>query len=191
MPSCHQVAWLHCKEIIMVAKMGARPVRRVFMGLVLAVAGTLALAAVARPGGPGGFGLHGGEGFGWFGGRHMERLLDGMDATDEQRAQIRKITQAAMTDLKAQREAGRSLREQGLALFTAATVDANAVEALRQQMLQQHDQSSRRITQALVEVSRVLTPEQRAKLGAQLKHRRERMQQHMQERRQMDAAPAK
>lgn len=169
----------------MVARIGSRPVRLVFMGLVLAVAGTLALTAMARPGGPGGFGHRAGEGLGWFGGPHLGRLLDGVDATEEQRTQIRQITQAAMADLKAQRESGQSLREQGLQLFTAATVDANAVESLRQQMLKQHDQSSRRMAQAMMDISRVLTPEQRAKLGTQLRDRREMMQRHRQERQQL------
>jgi protein CpxP len=176
------------------AWMNSRLVRRVVLGVALAAAGTVALTAAARPGpqgGPGGHGMHGGPGMGWFGGgKHLERLLDSVDATPEQRAQIKQITQAAMTDLKAQRESGTSLREQGMALFAAPTVDANAVEALRQKMLQQHDQSSRRMSQAMLDVSRVLTPEQRAKLATQLKSRKEMMQRHRQERRQLESQPS-
>lgn len=174
------------------AWMNSRLVRRVVLGAALAAAGTVALTAAARPGpgGPGGHGMHGGPGMGWFDGRHLERLLDSVDATAEQRTQIKQITQAAMTDLKAQRESGTSLREQGMALFAAPTVDANAVEALRQKMLQQHDQSSRRMSQAMLDVSRVLTPEQRAKLATQLKSRKEMMQRHHQERRQLESQPS-
>ena len=56
-------------------------------------------------------------------------------------------------------------------VFTAPTVDANAAEPLRQQTLQQHDQMSRRMTQAMVAAASVLTPEQRAQIGERLKDR--------------------
>jgi protein CpxP len=181
---------IFCKEFTMNALIVSRRLRMVVMGLVLAAAGSVALTAVARPG-PGGGPGHGMDGgLGFLGGPHLGRLLDSVGATEAQRTQIRQITQAAAADLKTQRESGRSLREQGLQLFTQPTVDANAVEALRQQMLQQHDQASRRMSQAMIDVSKVLTPEQRAKLGAQLKSRQDMMQRHMRERRQLDSAPS-
>ena len=64
-------------------------------------------------------------------------------------------------------------------VFTAPTVDANAAEQLRQQMLQQHDQMSRRMTQAMVAVASVLTPEQRAQIGEHMKDRQARMEERM------------
>jgi Spy/CpxP family protein refolding chaperone len=64
--------------------------------------------------------------------------------------------------------------------FTAPTVDAAAVEQVRQQMLQQHDQMSRRMTQAMLDVARVLTPEQRAKIGERMRDRQARMEERMQ-----------
>ena len=72
-------------------------------------------------------------------------------------------------------------------LFTQPNVDASAVEALRQQMVQQHDQTSRRIAQALLDASNVLTPEQRVKLAEQMKQRREMMERHRRERSQLEA----
>ena len=51
-----------------------------------------------------------------------------------------------------------------------------AAESVRQQMLAQHDQSSKRMLQAMLDVSKVLTPAQRAKLGARLKQRQAIMQ---------------
>ena len=53
---------------------------------------------------------------------------------------------------------------------------------VRQQMLQQHDQSSRRRMQAMLDASAVLTPEQRAQLAERMKQRREMMQRHQHER---------
>lgn len=166
----------------------ARGIKRVALGLLVAVAGTLAVSAWAQGHG---HGMRGGD----FGGPGMfmggaEHMLDGLNATDTQRTQIKQIAQAAATDMKAQREAARSLREQGLQLFTAPVVDARAVEALRVQMLAQHDQSSKRMTQAMLDISAVLTPEQRVKLGERMKQRAQRMQEHMQ-RRGAASAPAK
>ena len=154
-------------------------------GFLLAVSATVAMSAWAQHG-PGG-GHHGG--FGGPGmfmgspermGRGIDHMLDGLNATDAQRSQIKQIVQQAATDLKAQHEAGRALHEQAAQIFTAPTVDANAAEALRQQMIQQHDAASRRTLQAMLDVSRVLTPEQRAKLGERMKARHEAMKEHMQ-----------
>lgn len=165
----------------------SRSARMITAGVVLALASSFALVAMARPGhagGPGGFG-----GLGFFGGPHLERLLDGVNATEAQRTQIQQIMKAAKDEMNAQRTAGGNLQEKALQLFTQPTVDATAVETLRQQMLQQHDQSSRRVSQAMIEVSRVLTAEQRAQLGAQMKSRQEMMQRHMSERRSLEGAP--
>jgi Spy/CpxP family protein refolding chaperone len=119
-------------------------------------------------------------------GRGIDRMLDGLGVTDAQRAQIKQITTSAATDIRSQREAGRALHEKGMQLFAAPTVDASAAESLRQQMLAQHDQSSKRMLQAMLDVSKVLTPEQRVKMAQRAKERqdvmRERMQREQRER---------
>lgn len=169
-------------------------IRRVALGLMVAVVGTLAVSAWAHDHGPRGGGDMGGHGMfmghGGHMGRGLDRMLDSVNATDTQRAQIKQIAQTAAADLKAQRDATRGQREQGLALFTAPVVDARAVEALRVQRLAQHDQSSKRMTQAMLDISAVLTPEQRVKLGESLKQRAQQRQEHMQ-RRGAASAPAK
>jgi periplasmic protein CpxP/Spy len=104
-------------------------------------------------------------------GRRVDHMLDGLNASDAQRSQIKQIAIAAATDLNAQREAGRGLREKGMQLFAAPNVDAGAAESVRQQMLAQHDQASKRMLQAMLDVSKVLTPEQRARIGVRLKER--------------------
>lgn len=107
--------------------------------------------------------------------KHIARMLDSVNATEAQRSQIKQISEAAAADLRTQREAGKGLREQQMQLFTQPTVDANAVEAVRKQLVAQHDQSSRRMSLAMIEVSRVLTPEQRVKLAETMKARRDTM----------------
>ena len=161
-----------------------RGLRWLLAGMVLAVSATVALSAWAQPG-PGEHHHHGGmEGPGLFmgHGRGLDRMLDSVNATDAQRAQIKQIAQQAAADLKAQHESGRALRERSLQIFTAPAVDAAAAESVRQQMLQQHDASSRRMLQAMLDISNVLTPDQRAKLGEQIKQRRQQMQERMQQR---------
>jgi periplasmic protein CpxP/Spy len=155
--------------------------------LLVAVLGTVTLSAWAMPGGHGG--VHGGPGMGMMmGGRGLERMLDSVNASAEQRTQIKVIAERAMTDMKAQREAGKGTREQMMNLFTQPVVDANAVEALRVQNMQRHDQASRRMTQAMIEVSRVLTPEQRKQFADRAAQRGAMMQRHMNERRSMEGA---
>ena len=135
-------------------------------GLFVALASGVMLTAEAAPGGDGHMPRHGGQTMGGpMMGLHSERALDAINATADQRAQIKTIMDAAHTDLKAQREAGRGVHDQMRQLFTQPTVDARAVETLRLQMLAQHDQASKRMMQAMLEASRVLTPEQRAKLA--------------------------
>jgi Spy/CpxP family protein refolding chaperone len=151
-------------------------------GVVLAVSATVALSAWAQrgPGGHGHGGPMGGPGL-FMGspehmGRAVDHMLDGLNANDAQRSQIKAIVAQAAADLKGQREAGRELHARAAQILTAPTIDANAAESLRQQMMQQHDAASRRTLQAMLDISRVLTPEQRAKVAEHMKARAAKMQ---------------
>ena len=159
--------------------------RVLLLGMLVAVLATVAVSTWAQPmrhGHGGGMGM----GPGMMGGspehadRMVDHMLDGLNATDAQRSQIKQIAQAAAADMKAQHQAGRALRQSAMQAFTAPNVDANAVESIRQQMLAQHDQMSRRMTQAMLDISNVLTPEQRATMAARMQERAARMQERMQ-----------
>lgn len=173
----------------------ARGVRRVVIAAVVALGAAVAMSAWAQPGG----GHHGGGagmgGMMMFSGspervaRAVDHMLDGLNATDAQRAQVKQIAQAAANDLKAQRDADGGLRERALQVLTAPNVDAAAAESIRQQMLAQHDQRSRRGLQAMLDVARVLTPEQRAKLGERLKQREAQHRERLQRMERERAAP--
>ncbi|MBK1712899.1 Spy/CpxP family protein refolding chaperone [Rubrivivax gelatinosus] len=109
-----------------------------------------------------------------FGNPHMlQRLLDDVDATTAQRKQIREIVGSAFDDMGKQRADQRRLSEQMAELFAQPSVDAKAVEALRQQMLAQHDKASQRMTQAMLDASHVLNAEQRKEIAERLAERRE------------------
>jgi protein CpxP len=108
-------------------------------------------------------------------GRRLDHLLNEVKATDAQRTQIKALAQAAQADLKPLHEQARALHQQTLALFVQPQVDAAAAEALRQQALASHDAMSKRVLQIALDVSKVLTPEQRAALVAKLQKHHEHM----------------
>ncbi len=166
----------------------ARPARLMLAALAFAAAGLLAIPAKAAgaddAGGPG-MGMHGGGmgGPGMHGGgRHMEHMLDGVNANAEQRAQIKTIMQAARTDLQTQRASGKALHDQMRAAFAAPTVDARVVESLRAQQQALHDAASKRMLQAKLDVSRVLTPEQRKLVAERMARQQGMMERHRAER---------
>lgn len=146
-----------------------------------AIAAALALSgfaaqAHAHGGGHGGHGPRGGHAMMML----SEHALDLVDATDAQRAQIRQIMKTAREELRAQRQGSRQQHEQAMALFAAPNIDAAAIESLRQQGQAQREAASKRMSQALIDAARVLTPEQRAKLADRMKKRHARMAEHMQ-----------
>ena len=181
----------------------ARTVSGALSSLLLSslLVGGAALSAVAvqaqpaQPGGPGGQAGHRGHMMGGEHGHHgggmdmkwSGRMLDAVKATPEQRAQIQKIMEGARTDLQAQREAGKALRGQLMQAMAQPNIDANAVEQVRQRMLAQHDQVSKRRMQAMVDAARVLTPEQRKQLSDRMSQRRDMMERHHRERRALEA----
>lgn len=146
-----------------------------------AVATALALGGVAAhaagPGGPGGPGHHRGGpaemALGPFGG-HMGHMLELVNATDAQRSQIKAIFKQAGQDLAGQRDSGRQLHEQLATLYTAPNIDAAAIESVRAQISAQREAAAKRMSLASIEAARVLTPEQRAKIGETMKKRQAR-----------------
>lgn len=168
-----------------------RSVKGLVLGVVLGVAAAVSVPVMAGGYGHGGYDGHHGMMMGGKGGfmgspQHVERMVDRLlrdvDATEQQRSQVRQIALAAATDLQGQREAGRQLRQQMQSLFTQPEVDAAAVEQLRQQSMAQADARSRRMSQAMVDIARVLTPEQRARIGERMAERQRRFEQRMQQR---------
>ena len=167
---------------------GARA-RLVIVGMALTLLAAIGVSAWAQapasapPAGMHAMHHHGGPGM--MGGspermgRMLDHMLDGVNATDAQRAQIKQIMAQAAADLKGQAQAARELRQRGMLVLTAPAVDANAAEQIRLQTMQLHDQMSRRMTQAMVAAASVLTPEQRAAIGQRLKDRQARMEERM------------
>lgn len=131
-------------------------------------------AAQARPM----MGGHGGPGM------MMMEMLDDVGASDAQRQQIRQILRAAHEDMKAQHDKRQALRQQQTALWGAPSIDANALEGVRKQQSALNEEASVRMHRAMLEVAKVLTPEQRAKMAERTAKRAQRMQEHRRERMQ-------
>lgn len=161
---------------------GSRKWRNVVVGAALAacaVAGGLGLtAAWARDGGDmhapesGGHHRHGeaGEpGMPFMAGHMLDRMLDSVKATDDQRAKIHKIVDANQKTHQEQMDAMHAVHEKMLTLMAAPKIDESAAESLRKQGLALHDQGSKRMLQTMLEVGKVLTPEQRAQLAQHIR----------------------
>ena len=118
----------------------------------------------------------------------MGRALTTVGATADQKSQIGAIMKQAATDLKVQRLQGRTLRTQLTGLMTAAAVDSNAVEGVRQQLLSVQNMVSQRRVQAQLAALAVLTPTQRTQLGAQIAQRQQLMQRQQREREALGGA---
>ena len=119
------------------------------------------------------------------------RALDLVNATADQRAQIKTIMDAARADLKASHDSAQSLHLQLQAAFAATTVDARTVESLRAQISAVHDTQSKRMTQAMVAASQVLTPDQRKTLADAMAKRQALMQRQAAERAALDKSAGK
>ena len=167
--------------------------------LGLGSAGAWAQAQPGGPGGPGmgpgmgmppggpGMGMHGpghgpghhpgmrhrggqGGGIGAFLiGPRVERMLDFVKATPEQRAEIRKISGAARDELKAQRTANRAGRDVFMNAWGAAAIDTVALERERQRQQSQREQMSKRMMQAVTDIGKVLTADQRKMITDRMK----------------------
>ena len=174
----------------------ARALRLFTLTALIGLTGAVLQPAQAAPGGHGAMGGHGemgamgGRGMGMHGPGHMGRMLDSVGASAEQKAQIKTIMEAARSDLKPVHAQMKTLRAQSAALFAQPNVDANAVEATRLQMQTLHGQASKRMVQAMVESSRVLTPDQRARMADMMNKRRAMAERHRAEAESLMGKPA-
>jgi Spy/CpxP family protein refolding chaperone len=107
---------------------------------------------------------------------HLDRMLKHLyveiDATPAQQQRIAPIVKEAARDLLPLREKMHDGRRRALEILTAPAVDRGALESLRAEKLQLAETGSRRVTQALADLSDVLTPEQRKAIAERIeKHR--------------------
>ena len=113
-----------------------------------------------------------GHGMGRMGGPFMNmraewgvnRMLDRLDATPEQKQKVTEIVKSALADLEPMRASAATIRQDAARLLKADTIDRAEIEKLRTQRIAQADAASKRFTQAFADAAEVLTPKQRAEL---------------------------
>ena len=137
--------------------------------LTLAVfaVGALTLTASRGPG-------HGGP-------AHMERfvanrlddMLDDLRATDAQRQQIQAIKDKIVADAKALRAGHGDVHEELLAQWQLDTPDAARVHAIVDGRADSMKRLADEVTDALLQVHGILTPEQRAQIAKKAQRHRE------------------
>jgi periplasmic protein CpxP/Spy len=146
-----------------------------------ALAGLAALGAVA-PRALAFHGIHGSFGHGRHGaglqllkdpqaakehaGMAVEWALRGVEATDEQKQQARRITDRLIDELGPLAQAHREHHAAMLQEFSKPQIDRAAIERLRQQELELADRASKLAISSVADLGDVLTPEQRTELLA-------------------------
>ncbi|UCH47825.1 MAG: Spy/CpxP family protein refolding chaperone [Betaproteobacteria bacterium] len=95
----------------------------------------------------------------------VEWTLSRIDATDEQRTQVKSVVKAAIDDLLQLREEHQDNRKAMIAALIEPEVDRAELDRIRNAEMSLADRASRRIVTALADSADALTPEQRAQLA--------------------------
>ena len=102
---------------------------------------------------------------------HVAHVLDEVDATPEQKAQVKDIVAAATKDLEALHQQNGGIHKELHEIFTAPEIDRAKLESVRAEHMQALDAASKRCATALADAAEVLTPEQRKSLGEKMAKR--------------------
>lgn len=98
----------------------------------------------------------------------VKHLSIEIDANEDQEKLIVAIATETAKDLQPLRAEFRAAGEELASLLTAETVDRQAIESLRAERLIATDDVSKKVINAIAQVSEVLTPKQREGLSARL-----------------------
>jgi protein CpxP len=96
----------------------------------------------------------------------VNEKLDDVDATPEQREKVKEVTSRLLQEAQALHQAKASLHDQMSELLAQDQPDAARARALVQARVQEFSRFADDATNALLELHRTFTPEQRAKLLA-------------------------
>ncbi len=158
------------------SKRRRRWTRRVLLGggVALAIAGAGAWYSHAQPRhhGSGMMGAMDAESASEWAQLMTRQMLRRIDATPEQETKIQAIVAGALKELLPMREGARAARSEALQLVSAPAIDRAAIEKLRGAQIAMHDQASKRMMQAVLEIADALSPAQREQLTGVLAERR-------------------
>jgi len=101
--------------------------------------------------------------------QHMiGRALDSVGASAEQENKVHDIVVAKFAEIAPNPEEHAALRKHALELLAAPTIDRAEVEKVRAQAVATFDAKSKAVVGGLIDIAEQLTPDQRAKLAAQI-----------------------
>src|SRR5271165_1110438 len=101
--------------------------------------------------------------------QHMiGRALDSVGASAEQENKVHDIVVAKFAEIAPNPEEHAALRKHALELLSAPTIDRAEVEKVRAQAVATFDAKSKAVVGGLIDIAEQLTPDQRAKLAAQI-----------------------
>ena len=98
----------------------------------------------------------------------IDLMLDKVEATDDQRSRVQAIVKDAVAELKKDKQSQGNAWQDFAAALTKGSIDRDALEALRRNKVEAADRKSQLMLAALTAAAEVLTPDQRAKLAAEL-----------------------
>lgn len=105
-----------------------------------------------------------------FADKRLQHMLDEVKASDTQKKQAATIVRASLEKGVPLAEKLRDNHLQLHKLMSAPTLDKDAIEALRAEQIKLADEASKQMTQTMLAVAEVLTPEQRAKLAERMEN---------------------
>ena len=100
--------------------------------------------------------------------KKIDLMLDKVDATGDQRSRVQAIVRDAVAGLKQDGQSRETAWRDFAAALAKGSIDRDALEALRRSKMESADRKSQRMLTALAAAAEVLTPDQRAKLAAEL-----------------------
>jgi Spy/CpxP family protein refolding chaperone len=100
--------------------------------------------------------------------KRIDHLLSEVDATKEQKAKATEIVKKSVAAGAQTAEQMRGNHQKMMALLSAKEIDKAAVEQLRIDQLKTMDEVSKQMTQTMLAIAEVLTPEQRVKLSEKM-----------------------
>ncbi len=120
-----------------------------------------------------GFRHAGGLPHGAFLDKKIERALDEIEATEEQRAQILAIKERVVASMQARKGERQAMKQEMLSFWTEENPDPAKVHAKVDERLDARRAAAHEMADAMIEVHRILTPEQRAELAQLIEKRHE------------------
>lgn len=100
---------------------------------------------------------------------HVQAMLGKIGASEAQKSQIDGILKSALNDMKGAHDAHFAAFGQFHELLLAPSLDRGKIETLRADQLKSLDDASKRVVTAIEDAAEVLTPEQRAALGEEVR----------------------